>query len=483
MKNMKKIFLLALLMVITYSCDDFEGWNVDTKNPSEVPPAFLITAAQQDIFQQMVGMNVNSNNFGMMVQFWGQTTYQDEANYLFRERDFGSSFWTRHYYLLADLKEAARLITENSVEDAGVVKNQLAMIDLMMVYSWSVLVDTFGYIPYTEALQGNSNLVPKYDDDAGIYNDLFNRLDTALNSLDDSNSMGSVASGDLVYDGDVASWKMFGNSLKLRMALRVADVDAATSKTKAEQAAAGVIMSNAYNAAFPFEPTTPNTNPNWVTLVQSGRTDYIMTEQFVDNIVPLNDPRTPVFMQDNVVPYIGGVYGVNATYVDRSHIGIPWHTPETEGIIIDYAEVCFMLAEAHERGYTLAGDAETWYGLGIAASMEYWTDASAADLATYIAQPAVAYATAGATWQEKIGKQKYLGLFGRGFEAWSTWRMLDYPNTFTRPPDNPLPVPRRIYYPNNEPQLNGANYDAAVAAMGGDELDSKVFWDVNGQGN
>ncbi len=480
---MKKIFLLALLMVITYSCDDFEGWNVDTKNPSEVPPAFLITAAQQDIFQQMVGMNVNSNNFGMMSQFWGQTTYQDEAMYLFRERDFGGSFWTRHYYLLADLQEAAKLITENSVEDAAVVKNQLAMIDLMMVYSWSVLVDTFGYIPYTEALQGNENLVPVYDSDAAIYADLFNRINTALNSLDDTASMGSIADGDLVYKGDVAAWEMFGNSLKLRMALRVADVDAGTSKTMAEQAAAGVFMSNADNAAFPFEMTTPNTNPNWVTLVQSGRTDYIMTEQFVDMIVPLNDPRTMVYMQDNVIPYVGGVYGQNSSYVDFSHLGIPWHTEDTEGIIIDYAEVCFMLAEANERGYTVGGDAETWYGLGIAASMEYWTDATADDLAAYMAQPSVAYATAGDTWKEVIGNQKYLALYGRGFEAWSSWRMLDFPNTFTRPPDNPIAVPRRIYYPNNEPQLNGSNYDAAVSAMGGDELETKVFWDVTGQGN
>lgn len=481
---MKKIFLLALLIVTTYSCDDFEGWNVDTKNPSEVPPAFLITGAQQDIFQQMVGMNVNSNNFGMMSQMWGQSTYQDEAMYLFRERDFGGAFWTRHYYILADLQEAAKLITEESVEDAGVVKNQLAMIDLMSIYSWSVLVDTYGYIPYSEALQGNGNLVPKYDSGQEIYNDLFRRLDVALNSLDDSNAMGSVASGDLVYDGDVASWKMFGNSLKLRMALRVADADAAMSKTKAEEAAAaGVLMSNAYNATFPFESTTPNTNPNWVTLVQSGRTDYLMAEQFVDMIVPLNDPRTPVYMDDNVVPYIGGVYGTNSSYPDYSHLGDRLHTANEPGVILDYAEVCFMLAEANERGYNVGGDAATWYGLGIAASMAYWTDATLADLGTYMAQPTVAYATAGATWQEKIGKQKYLALYGRGFEAWSSWRMLDFPNTFTRPVDNPIGVPRRVYYPNAEPQLNGANYDAAVAAMGGDELDSRVFWDINGQGN
>ncbi len=480
---MKKILLLALLMVFTYSCEDFEGWNVDTKNPSAVPPAFLVTAAQQDLFEEVVGMEVNDNVFGHFVQYWGQTTYQDEPSYLIRERDVGGRFWTVFYYLLADLKEASRLITEESVESAGVQKNQLAMIELMSIYSWHVMVDTYGYIPYSEALQGNANLVPVYDSGEAVYMDLFNRLDTAINSLDMAEAMGSVGSGDLVYDGDVASWMKFGNSLKLRMALRIADSDATMAGAKAVEAAAGIFESNADNAAFPFEISPPNTNPNWVTLVQSGRTDYISTEQFVDNIVPLNDPRAAVFMQDNVVPYVGGVYGVNQVYNAFTHLGIPWHTPDTEGIIIDFAEVCFLMAEANERGFAVGGDAETWYNLGIAASMNYWTDATAGDIAGYIAQPAVAYATAGGSWQETIGNQKYLALYGRGFEAWSSWRMLDYPDTFTRPPVTELPVPRRYYYPNNEPQLNGSNYDAASAAIGGDELNSRVFWDINGVGN
>lgn len=476
---MKRIILLALLTVFTYSCEDFDGWNIDTKNPSAVPPAFLLTSAEQDLFNQLVGMNVNSNVFGMMVQYWGQTTYQDEASYLLRERDVGGNFWTTLYYLLNDLQNAAMLIEESSTESADVQANQLAMIDLLSVLSWHVLVDTYGYIPYTQALQGNANLVPVYDSGESVYMDLFTRLDQAIGALN-SAGMGSLADGDLIYNGDVDSWKMFANSLKLRMALRIADFDPTMAASKAAEAAPGVFGSNADNAAFPYETSPPNTNPNWVTLVQSGRTDYIMAEQFVDNIVPLNDPRSPIFMETNVDPYAGGVYGVNSAYVDYSHIGEPWHTPTTEGIILDYSEVCFMLAEAVERGF-IAGDAEMYYNAGVTASIEYWTD-GAGDAAAYLAQPSVAYATAGEDWKETIGNQKYYALYGR-WEAWSTWRMLDYPDTFTRPPLSELPVPRRYYYPNNEPQLNGANYDAASSAIGGDELNSRVFWDITGQGN
>jgi len=479
---MKKLILIALLLGTTISCEDFEGWNVDTKNPAKVPPAFLVTAAQQDLFQQMVGMSVNSNTFGMMVQNWGQATYQDEANYLFRERDVGNAFWRRHYRdMLNDLQEAKRLITEESIEAADIQKNQLAMIEIMSIFSWHIMVDTYGDIPYTEALKGNANLVPVYDNDEDIYPDLFNRLDAAMNALDTSVGAGNVGEGDLVYHGDPTSWMKFANSLKLRMALRIADANSTLAAAMATEAMSGVFESNADNAAYPFEVSPPNNNPNWATLVQSGRDDYLMTEQFVDMIVPLNDPRTTVFMKDNVQPYVGAVYGENSAFVDFSHLGEYLHVPETEGIVLDYAEVCFLLAEAVERGF-IGGDAEMYYNAGITASIDYFTHGEG-DAATYMAQPSVAYATAGSTWKEVIGNQKYLALYGRGFEAWSSWRMLDYPNTFTRPPISELPVPRRYYYPNNEPQLNGDNYEAASSAMGGDELHSRVFWDINGQGN
>jgi len=249
----------------------------------------------------------------------------------------------------------------------------------------------------------------------------------------------------------------------------------------AVEAASGVYESNADKAAYPFEISPPNNNPNWATLVQSGRDDYLMTEQFVDMIVPLNDPRTPVFMQDNVQPYEGAVYGVNSAFVDYSHLGAYLHVQTTEGIVMDYPEVEFLIAEAIERGL-ISGDAENHYNNAIAASIEYWTHGEG-DADAYIDQDKVAYTTSGANWKEVIGNQKYLALYGRGFEAWSTWRMLDYPNTFTKPPISELPVPRRYYYPNNEPQLNETNYEAASAAMGGDLLNSRVFWDITGQGN
>jgi hypothetical protein len=327
-------------------------------------------------------------------------------------------------------------------------------------------------------LIGIENLVPAYDNDADIYADLFDRIDAALATLNAGGS--SFGGADLIYNGDVSNWKKFANTLKLRMAVRIADVDATTAAAKANEAiTAGVINSASANAAFPFETNPVNANPMWVSLVQSGRDDFVVANTFVDVIAPLNDPRASVFMDDNKVPYIGGPYGANNTYGNYTHIGDDFHVETLPGILATYDETEFLIAEAIARGL-VSGDAEAHYNNAVTASIAYWTGSSSS-AAAYLAQPTVKYNAA--NWKESIGVQKWISLFGRGFEAWASWRNLDYP-AMNRPGDfgADTPVPRRYIYPNTESAINTTNYEAASAAMGGDLLESRVFWD-KGVGN
>ena len=477
---MKKILIIAILIGITFSCEDFEGWNVDDKNPSEVPAGYLITSSQRDLALRMTSTSVNYNIFKLFAQYWTETQYTDEVNYDLTGRDIGGNFSLYLYRdILMDINEAKNIINADEFLDAATKANQLAVSELMQIYVWHVLVDTYGDIPYSEALQGVDNLLPVYDDDAAIYADLFSRLDAALSQLGSGNSFGAA---DLIYNGSTDNWKKFGNSLKLKMAVRTADFDAGRSATAASQALAGGVFTSASdNAAFPFELAPPNTNPIWTSIVESGRNDYVVANTFVDLIVPLNDPRASVFMGDNKDPFVGALYGTGVTYVDYTHIGDLWHTEDLEGILMSYSEVQFLLAEAVERSL-ISGDAEAYYDAAVSASIIYW-GGSQADADTYLAQAAVAYTTAGATWKEVIGNQKYIALYGRGFEAWSTWRMLDYPNTMQRPAVSGEAVPRRYIYGNDDAELNGTNYDAASSAMGGDLKSSRVFWDIVGVGN
>jgi hypothetical protein len=241
----------------------------------------------------------------------------------------------------------------------------------------------------------------------------------------------------------------------------------------------GVIQTSDGNFAYPFEADPPNTNPLWTSLVQSGRSDFLVANTFVDLIVPLNDPRTPVYLDDNQIPYVGSLYGTNSPFANYTHIGELFHEEDLEGLLLSSSEVSFLQAEAVSKGL-IAGDAETFYNLGVTQSILYY-GGSAGDAATYLAQPTVSFGSA--TWQERVGVQKYLSLYmTNGFETWSSWRLLDYP-AMNVAIESGLSVPRRYLYPNTEPNINGPNYDAASAAMGGDKLDSRVFWDVNGVGN
>ncbi|SDX11150.1 Starch-binding associating with outer membrane [Lutibacter oricola] len=476
---MKKLILIALLIGTTISCEDFEGWNVDTKNPSEVPASFLMTSAQRTIFLRMTSPSVNYNIFKMFSQHWTATTYTDEANYDLRQRDVSGTFYTYMYRdVLSDLQESKKIVSaeEVSVFEQPIKNNKLAIIELMEAYAWHVIVDTYGDAPYSEALLGSENLLPKYDDDAEIYMDIFSRIDAALAKITSNDSFGG---SDLIYGGNMDNWKKFGNSLKLRMAVRISDYDAASAKTYAQAAInSGVFTSEDDNASFPFESGPPNANPIWSAIVESGRSDIIVANTFVDVISPLNDPRASVFMDDNLDPYVGGPYGQNNPYSNYTHLGDKFHEADLEGIILSYEEVEFLQAEAIERNL-ISGDAETHYNNGVTASIKYWTG-SDADAATYLAQTSVAYDAA--NWEQSIGVQKWIALFGKGFEAWSSWRMLDYP-AMNRPAVSNLPVPRRYLYGNDDPDINGANYEAASSAMGGDALDSRVFWDINGAGN
>ncbi len=152
--------------------------------------------------------------------------------------------------------------------------------------------------------------------------------------------------------------------------------------------------------------------------------------------------------------------------------------PAFPGDLLDDAETEFLLAEAVERGFSVGGTAEQHYDNGVTASIEAW-GGSASDAATYLAQPSVAYTTAAGTYKQKIGYQKWIALWNRGWDAWTEIRRLGYPNiNVIDPPIGAIsPLPLRFYYPLAEQTANTINYNAAVQAIGGSDLvTTKLFW-------
>lgn len=477
---MKRIISFIAIALIASSCQkNLEELNLDVKRPSagSVPSGTVFSTAETNLFEQMVTTNVNRNVFRLFAQQWTETTYTDESNYDILTRKIPDQVWSRMYIgVLNNLKEATALVTAETPIGASAIAvkaNKLLVIELLNIYTYQILVDTFGDIPYTQALDPNK-VNPKYDDAKTIYADLVKRINAATSAI--NTAEGSFGAADLVYGGDMNKWKKFANGLKLKIGLTLADVDATTSKTLVEDGAKGVFTSNADNAKLSYSASVPNTNPIWIDLVQSGRHDYVPANTVVDITNILNDPRRAAFFTMLNGKYVGGAYAAGGNFTNFSQIGDMFSLPATEGVIMDYSEIAFSLAEGAARGYSVGGTAEDFYNKGVTSSIKYWGGLDA-DVATYLKNPLVAYTTAKGTYKQKIGTQKYLALYNRGFEAWTEWRRLDAP-TFNVPANKTYAeIPVRFTFPVGEQTLNQANWTAASTAIGGDKLTTKLFWD------
>jgi hypothetical protein len=488
MKN--RLLILIPLLALFVSCtDDITGLNQDTKRPTNTTPEFLFTNAEHAMMDQVTSTSVNFNVFRLFAQQWTEVQYPQESQYDLTGRTIPDRHWATYYRdVLRDYKESKTLLLDQKANFIGtpaelvVLNNKIAVIDILTAYSYSILVDTFGDIPYTEALDIINNPLPKYDDAQTIYKDLVVKLTTASHGLDQS--AGSFGDADLVYGGDTEKWAKFANTIRLRLAINMDDVDHAYANTEALAAVAdGVIINNDDSAYLNYASLQPNANPLYVDLVASGRDDFLPADTFVNKLNSLADPRRPKYFTEfpeGSGNYVGGVYGVLNTYGDYSHITETIKKPEYPGVLLTASEVHFLLAEAVERNIAVGGTAASHYNTAIALSMQDWGVAPA-DIAAYLAKPSVAYATATGNWKQKIGEQSWIALYNRGFEAWTTYRRLDYP-VLKAPPvtfGEITEVPKRYSYPGIEQTLNATNLNAAVAKLGNNSPVSHIFWDKN----
>ncbi|OOV29767.1 hypothetical protein BXU11_07835 [Flavobacterium sp. LM5] len=497
---MKKIFLLITILSVTFSCSsDITDMNTDPKKSTTTQPEYLFTGAQKALVDQIV---TTAQVFRLFSQQWASTTIPSTSQYVIP--DIPDARFTVFYRdVLRDLLEAKTLIqntpTSTAASDIAIKQNKLALIDLLEVYCYSMLVDTFGNVPYSQALDIKKYPLPAYDDAKTIYMDLISRLTEDAKILKANSANPNFGSADIIYGGNAAStakWAKFANSLLIKLAVNISDVDPAFAATTIQTAlAAGPLASNADNTKLTYLTTTGNQNPLFATLVTSNRNDFIPAETFVaamDAIVPGGDPRMTKYFVNATAPapvlpagrtFIGGTYGEANVFSTYSHITATLNNPVFPGTLFDYSELQFLLAEAAEKNLIPGGTAKakTYYEAGITASMLDWGVTNAA-ITTYLSSPKVAYnnAQSGATYKEKIGIQAWFALYNRGFEAWTSYRRLDYPilkSPAAAVNRGILTVPVRYLYPGAEQTKNETNYKKAASAIGGDLMNTKLFWD------
>jgi hypothetical protein len=473
---MKKYIVALTALVTLWSCqsdEQYEDLNRDPKNPTEVASDFLFTAATVSLSDNMASPNVNDGLYRFLAQYFTTTTYLDEPNYNFTSRQNPDNVWSEIYRdVILDLQDAKSIVAENTELEQAEKDARMGQLEVIEVYAWHVLVDSFGDIPYSQAGKADEFPLPAYDDDMMIYEDLITRLNNVGSML--SAGQG-YASADVIYGGDMNKWSMFANSLKLRLGMRISDANPTLSQSTVESAVAdGVFTSNEDNATVQYQGNDPYGNPLWEDLVLSGRSDFLASNTIIDYMNDLNDPRRMVYFDENKEGYIGGIYGASNNYGDYTHIGDPFLQPTREGILLDYAEVRFNQSKAAELSYNIPGDAETHYNAAITASMNYWGLTDEAAIASYLAQPAVAYDGSVA----QFATQYWIAMFDNPFQGWSLWRKYDAPQ-LNIPVEFETPVPLRYTYPVDETNLNENNYEAAAEAIGGDTAQTPIFWDVD----
>ncbi len=486
MKLIKILSVTGVIAALSFTAckpGDFGDLNVNPNQPSQPVTSALLTSAIKGLPGNIITQAtvLTSAYPNLYVQFLSDKQYTENSRYSTISFSYGPIYTGPLDNLQTIIELNTDPETAPDVAVNGSNANQIAVARILKAYFFLHITDRFGDIPYFDALKRTENFRPKFDTQQEIYNDLFKELKEAVAQMDN----GPSPAGDILFGGDLDQWRIFANTMRLVMALRLSEVDAGKGQTEFNDAMnAGVISSNDENVAYTYLADDNNDNP-WEDAFQT-RLDYAISNTLEDELSALNDPRLGVYANKAAATgtYVGLPYGIEEAAAGAiatasvSFLGDALREQTAPSYIYTYAQVLFSLAEAAKLGWIPGGDvaAADYYSDAIAASWEQWGVYDAAAFATYIAQGDVAYTPATAI--EKIGTQKWISLYLNGYEAWAEWRRIGYPALSPAPASlNPGGIPRRQAYPAFEATLNAENYTDAVSRIGGDDLNGRVWWD------
>jgi hypothetical protein len=483
MTNFNKYILMVGLggaLLITSSCNkDLGDYGTINNNPNAttapITSALLTNALNGlnfGVWDQGGFRTVN----GIYAQYFAETQYTEASRYAKTTFNFDGFYSGSIYDLQNIINYNLDPATAGTAASFGSNKNQIAVARILKAYYFWTITDSWGDIPYTQALKGVGAIA--YDTQEIIYKDLLKELKEAVAQFD----AGLTIQGDILYGGNTSKWKKFANSMRVLIALRMSKADAATGKTEFAAAladAGGIIDAAADNAALtPPGGVYQNVFYNYYVVVQ--RKDYAVSKTITDILSTNNDLRINAFASSTV----GFPFGLTRTdavtfanaNVNYARILAPARRTETSSTVLIAAEdVKLARAEAAALGWTTENFA-TLYSDAIQTSFTRWGVYTATAFATYMAQPAIAL---GVNNIQKIALQQWLAFYPNGTQGFASWRRNGIP-TLTPAPGLSA-IPRRIVYGPNELQLNPTNYTTAAArytdATGTDSQFGRLWWD------
>tara|TARA_B100000809_G_scaffold138551_1_gene136172 strand:- start:44639 stop:46213 length:1575 start_codon:yes stop_codon:yes gene_type:complete len=400
---------------------------------------------------------------------------------------------------------------KNSVEKTGDASGDkfIHLANIIRVMGMHRVADTYGPIRYSK--YDDFATTGEYDSQEVAYTNFFSDLGEAIDGLENSVTEEQFVAFDMSsLAGDIALWRAFANSMRLRLALRVVNVNPTLAKMQGELALAS-------NAGFLESDMYINTGfAHPLTVCSGSWGDIRMGAEMESILTGFNDGRIEKYFNPAVEEKANGAYkgirmGIKieekSEYVDHSAIGSVADTETMQWM--SAAEVDFLQAEAALRGWTGAGTAVAHYTDGVTAS---FTQHGVADVATYLADatstPAdfvdvlnpsnsiayasdvkIAYNAAGTNEEqlEQIITQKWIAMFPDGQEAWTEFRRTGYPRVFPVVVNNSggdidtATQVRRINFVASEINTNGANVTSAIGYLKGDDNGgTRLWWDIAG---
>lgn len=480
MKTTYKLGPVVALALLAGACDEgLTDINRNPNAPEAVTPQLLFPQGVVATVSLFRGSDFDLTFSSLWAQHIAKIQYTEEDRYAIRVDAINGWFRNAYSGPLQDFRA--------TIEQAEALKQPALTGPALVMKSWTfgAMTDTWGDIPYSEANRGTDTeiiITPKYDAQKDIYAGMLSDLTKANQVLTGVSTV--YAGADPIYGGNAGRWQRFANSLRMRYAMRMSKADAATARTAFVAAYnAGPMTSVADDAKLSWTgDVRANENP----IFNNNRTrdDHRVSETTVNTLKGLNDPRLGIYAQKAVDTgeYFGVPNGLTSSVATglgltkTSKIGTFFSSMTSPSFLMNYSEVAFLKAEAAEKGW-ITGSAATFYNDGIRAAMQT-VGVPTASIDAYLAQPAVQY-KGGTAGLNQIYVQKWISLFGQGIEAWAEYRRTGQPPlTLAKSPTAGVTaIPRRLNYPTTEFTFNEANVNAAVSAMGGDALSTRVWWD------
>lgn len=526
MKKINLLSILSLLIFLNWSCDkNFENIN---RNPNvatadNFKPGYLFTNVQMQTFFSDEGMQSNLYYFGTFVQHFA--SLEDEGffawpgdKYVYRQAD-NDNLWNNTYNIAKLLQD----VIEQKKEDND---NLYQMARIWKVILFQRLTDAYGDVPYSEIGLAYYDHIykPKYDSQESIYKDMLKTLQDAVSKLNEGAD--NFANFDIVYQGNIARWKKLGNSMMLRLGMRLTKrsiSDAETWVKNAINGNGGLMNSNGDNLVL---RGIDNKGVNMALSLpwapryfREKETRGYISATFFDYLDARNDPRLwkicaiyksgsdsdPAKDDKNPAHQKGLPNGWGELQINN----IPNYDPNNplgkrqwsdlnrtafakyDGprFLLTNAEVQLLLSEAALRGWTSSGTAAGYYEAGVRSDMENYAnydpgiEISNSDISAYLtSNPFVGTANFENAFNQ-ISSQYWIATFLNEYEAFANWRRTDYPNVIiptnyqVNGNETKGKRPGRLKYQADEPRLNGANYQEAVQRQGPDEFITKVWWE------